>query len=229
MQGAKTWEVEKCASKSESSVRLLDKDRTAVVATVPRASCEALMRVERKIEAVASYHATQLYIASPDAPNAFATLDKNQQPVIVVTLGMLQALHGDEDAWAGLLGHEIAHHVQNHSAGREDAKASAQATGQTMGNVIARLIPGVGGFIAGNAANLTAANAMYGSFTRPQEAEADELGLKWMVAAGYDPQGMERLFRVLATNTSGLPGFLSTHPGAEDRARKVREFIKARQ
>jgi len=61
---------------------------------------------------------------------------------------------------------------------------------------------------------------------RSQEGEADELGLKWMVAAGYDPHGMERLFDVLAKqSTGGLPGFLSTHPGAEDRAQLVRDFI----
>jgi len=98
-----------------------------------------------------------------------------------------------------------------------------------LGNIVAALVPGVGGFVAGNAASFGTTNAMYGSFTRPQESEADELGLKWMVEAGYDPQGMERLFRVLATNVSALPGFLSTHPGAEDRARKVREFIEARK
>jgi hypothetical protein len=66
--------------------------------------------------------------------------------------------------------------------------------------------------------------AMYGAYTRPQEAEADQLGLTWMVAAGYDPRGLTRLFEILSKQSS-LPAFLSTHPGAEDRAKTVQDYV----
>ena len=65
-------------------------------------------------------------------------------------------------------------------------------------------------------------SAVYANF-------ADEVGLKWMVAAGYDPQGMLRLFKALsASGSSSMPAFLSTHPANEERARMVEAFIASR-
>jgi predicted Zn-dependent protease len=47
-----------------------------------------------------------------------------------------------------------------------------------------------------------------------------------MVAAGYDPQGMLRLFKALSkAGPSSMPAFLSTHPANEERARMVEAFI----
>jgi len=207
------------------NVKFTREDKTEL-ATVPRVACERLQTAVTKIQREANYSVDRVLISNIEDVNAFATLDKNNRPAVIVNIGMLKTLSADEDAWAGLLGHEIAHLVKRHREGRDDAKAGAQTSGQAVGNVVAQLIPGVGGFVAGNAASFATANALYGAYTRPQEREADELGLKWMVAAGYDPHGMERLFDVLAKqSTGGLPGFLSTHPGAEDRAQMVRDFI----
>jgi predicted Zn-dependent protease len=224
LQNAQIWNIEQCSNALTPMVRFNRADG-AILANIPRSTCAAVASAASKIEGVAGYRAEQIHIADPDAPNAFATQDKDRRPVILVTLGMLKALGSDEAAWAGLLGHEIAHHVRNHGAGRKEAQVGAQATGQVLGSVIAQLIPGVGGIIAGNAASFAAANSMYGAYTRPQEREADELGLRWMVASGYDPRGMERLFNALAKSSGALPGFVSTHPGAEDRAKMVRDFI----
>ena len=85
------------------------------------------------------------------------------------------------------------------------------------------LFRSVGGFVAGNAVNFIASNAMYGAYTRPQEAEADELGLQWMTAAGYNALGMVRLFDLLGKQAS-FPTFLSTHPANDDRIRLAREY-----
>ncbi len=224
LQNARFWKVEKCTGMGTPDVRFTRAD-SSTLAIVPRASCAALVAAAGKIQGVANYQVNQIWIADTEAPNAFATLDKSQRRLIVVTMGMLKALGSDEAAWAGLLGHEIAHHFRNHREGRAEAQAGARAAGQAAGNVIAQLIPGLGGFVAGNAANFAATNALYGAYTRPQESEADSLGIKWMVAAGYDPRGMERLFNVLGKHSAGLPGFLSTHPGAEDRGQMVRDFI----
>ena len=142
---------------------------------------------------------------------------------------MLTAIGPDEAAWAGLLGHEIAHHVKRHSEGRGGAATTAAVTGNVLANVVSYAIPGVGGLVGGTIAGTAAQNAVYGAYTRPQEAEADEVGLKWMVAAGYDPQGMLRLFKALsASGSSSMPAFLSTHPANEERARMVEAFIASR-
>lgn len=217
------WSVDQCVDSPSVVVnlKLPDGERFA---SVPRQSCVALRSAALKIEAAAGYQLSGLYVSDNEAPNAFATRDKSGRPIAVVTLGMLTALGADEGAWAGLLGHEIAHHVRRHGEGRRGAQTASSVTGNVVANVISYTVPGVGGLIGGVVAGSAAQNAVYGSYTRPQEAEADELGLKWMVAAGYDPQGLLRLFATLGKQPS-LPVFLSTHPAAEDRYRMVEAFI----
>ena len=46
-------------------------------------------------------------------PNAFQTLEKDDQPVIVFTLSMLLSAQNDDEL-AFILGHESAHHIQGH-------------------------------------------------------------------------------------------------------------------
>ena len=225
LRDAQLWKIEPCADAIARDVRFHTAGGSGPV-VVQSASCGAVVKALGRIEKAAGYRANQVYIADPEAPNAFATLDETRRPVIVVTLGMVQALGADEAAWAALLGHEIAHHVRSHSAGRKEARAEAEAAGQVAANVIAQFLPGIGGFLAGNVANFVAANALYGAYTRPQEAEADRFSLAWMVAAGYDPNGMTRLVEVLAKGGGLLPGFLSTHPGADDRAQMVRDYLE---
>ncbi|MFL6573134.1 MAG: M48 family metallopeptidase [Burkholderiales bacterium] len=219
------WNLDQCADSPSATVDLKRPDG-ALAASVPRESCVALRSAAQKIQAQADFRLTRLYVADVKAPNAFATRDKSGNPVAAVTLGMLTAIGPDEAAWAGLLGHEIGHHVRRHSEGRKSAATSASVTGNVLANVISYSIPGIGGLIGGTLAGTAAQNAMYGAYTRPQEAEADEVGLKWMVAAGYDPQGMLRLFKALsAGGASSMPAFLSTHPANEERARRVEAFI----
>ena len=226
LQGARFWVIEQCSNASAPRVNFPNSDG-GTLATVSREHCSIMKRAVEKIGFQTSFQVENLYIASVKDLNAFATHGRDGKRTVIVTMGMLEALGSDEEAWAGLFGHEIAHLVKRHGEGRAEAKAGAQAGGQAIGNVIAQLMPGVGGFIAGNTANFVVANAMYGAYTRPQEAEADDLGLQAMVAAGYDPRGMRRLFEVLRKQ-GGLPAFLSTHPGAEDRMEVVERFIAAR-
>jgi predicted Zn-dependent protease len=219
------WNLEQCADSQSETVNLNRPDGTKA-ASVPRASCVALRSAAEKIQAQAAFKLTRIYIADVKTPNAFATRDKAGKPVAAATLGMLTAIGPDEAAWAGLLGHEIAHHVKRHSEGRQSAVTTAAVTGNVLANVVSYAIPGVGGLVGGTIAGTAAQNAVYGAYTRPQEAEADEVGLKWMVAAGYDPQGMLRLFKALsASGSSSMPAFLSTHPANEERVKMVEAFI----
>ena len=222
---AHLWTVEHCAQLGASTVRFPRPDGT-VFATVPRSSCERLSRASRKIQAVASLSFSEIYLTDVDSLNAFTTKNKEGRPIAIVTLPLLVSLGNDESAMAGVLGHEIAHVVRGHDEGREEAQVGAKVTGELVARVIGTLIPGIGGFVGGAVGATLAQNTLYGSYTRPQEEEADDLGLKWMVAAGYDPRGMERLFELL-DRKSGSPALasFSTHPESNDRAAKIRRFI----
>jgi len=217
------WKLEGCTNLPNPRVNFNRQDGTRI-ATIDRLVCERVQTAATKIQNAASYQVSQIYITDLEAVNAFATFDKNGKSFVIANIGMLQAIGADEDAWAGLLGHEIAHLVRNHREGRQEAKSAAEVGGQVVGNILSFLVPGVGGWAAGTVGGTATQWAMYGAYTRPQEAEADQLGLTWMVAAGYDPRGLTRLFEILSKQSS-LPAFLSTHPGGEDRAKSVQDYV----
>ena len=58
-------------------------------------------------------------------------------------------------------------------------------------------------------------------FSRADEKEADDLGLQYMTAAGYDPHGMLELFQKLLAleqgGNSSVARFFADHPGTQDR------------
>jgi predicted Zn-dependent protease len=62
-------------------------------------------------------------------------------------------------------------------------------------------------------------------FSREQEKEADDLGVKLMHGAGYDPSGMANMFRTLLAEQKARPNgvqrFFATHPLTEDRIKDV--------
>jgi predicted Zn-dependent protease len=64
-------------------------------------------------------------------------------------------------------------------------------------------------------------------FSRGQESEADDQGLKYMTKAGYDPRGMIGVLEVLAEadQGGGAPELLSTHPNPARRLKDARERI----
>jgi len=75
--------------------------------------------------------------------------------------------------------------------------------------------------VAGQAAGL-AASLYFLKFSRNDEHQADELGHRYSVRAGYDPREMPKTFRTLqqlsqSSASSKLPGFLATHPDPGDR------------
>jgi predicted Zn-dependent protease len=221
---ARYWNLDQCIRSTTPEVTFNRMDGST--ASLPRATCERMAAAAGKIQIAASYSVANLYLADATQVNAFATKDKQGAPIIVVTLPMATALGTDEAAWAGLLGHETAHLVQRHAEARRRAQAGAYGAGQAVATGLGFLIPGVGGLIGGTVGGTLAQNAVYGAYTRPQESEADDLGLKWLIAAGYDPRGMERLFDLLGRQSS-LPAFISTHPAPDDRAAKIRELLDA--
>jgi predicted Zn-dependent protease len=119
---------------------------------------------------------------------------------------------------AGVVAHEINHVVARHS--------TEQITRQQGLSVLAGLVLGQDpGAVAQIAAQLVAGGAL-ARFSREAEEEADELGIRAMAAAGYNPIGMATMFDELLEHRQGQPGrveqFFSTHPLTEDRARKAR-------
>lgn len=126
----------------------------------------------------------------------------------------------NEAQLAGVLGHEIGHvtaqHIDERISRAMGVEVLAQVAGAAAGNqsVWAQAIPAVVG-IGGQGYLL--------KFGRDQESEADILGLRYMVKAGYDPHGMLEVMEILAEASQGSsqPEFLSTHPHPETRLKTI--------
>ena len=67
------------------------------------------------------------------------------------------------------------------------------------------------------------------AYSRQDENEADRLGVKYMVLAGYDPAGMVSAFETLAADSKGDDEgwmLLRTHPQLKDRIVSVKKEIE---
>src|SRR5205823_4336266 len=64
-------------------------------------------------------------------------------------------------------------------------------------------------------------------YSREDESEADQYGLKYMAQAGYDPRGMLDVMKVLKQASRGQrqPEFLATHPLPETRLDAIRDEL----
>lgn len=80
------------------------------------------------------------------------------------------------------------------------------------------------------AAQLIAGGAL-ARFSREAEREADELGIRFMYDANYDPRGMASMFRELLEHQKSQPSrveaFFSTHPTTEERVRDAKKRAAA--
>ncbi len=154
-------------------------------------------------------------LRDPNTVNAFA-LPGGQ---VFITYGMYKRLE-NEDQLAGVLGHEIAHVVGRHSAERI-AKQSL-----TQGIINGVLVGSDGGGAAQAAAMI--GNMINMKYGREDELESDKLGVHFMIDAGYDPQQMLGVMRILKSLSAGnrTPEFQSTHPDPENRMEEIKRTIR---
>ena len=145
--------------------------------------------------------------------NAFQTLDRNGNPIIVFTLALAQDVRNDDEI-AFILGHEAAHHIEGHIPQTQQTAV----LGAVLGGILAQ----AGGASAGTISTAQEIGATVGArgYSKQFELEADRLGTIIAARAGYDPvRGAEYFNRIPD------PGdrFLGTHPPNADRIRVVRE------
>ncbi|GEP42108.1 M48 family metallopeptidase [Brevifollis gellanilyticus] len=156
-------------------------------------------------------------LADNQTINAFA-LPGGQ---IFITEALFRLLK-TEDQLAGVLGHEIGHVVGRHSNEQMASSGLWSGIGQGVGVLLSD-----GQSNAGAQIGQTIAQMRIMKFGRDDELESDALGVRFLIEAGYDPEGMIAVMEVLANAAKGShqPEMLSTHPNPENRAGKIRELI----
>jgi predicted Zn-dependent protease len=158
-----------------------------------------------------------------DTPYFNATMTPN---------GMMQVWSGlllrteNEAQVAYILGHEMAHFTRRHSLQRwVDIQNKANAAAVFS---MATSVAGVG--YAGQIGEMAALASIL-AYSREQEREADMIGARSVMKAGYDPKEAVRVWEVLraeraASNKPDEHVFLSTHPGVDDRIASLRVLAR---
>ncbi|GAK92945.1 Gll1625 protein [Nonlabens ulvanivorans] len=134
-----------------------------------------------------------------------------------ITAALYQQLE-NEDQLAGVMGHEIGHVIARHSAERMSQQGLAQG-------VITGVSVGTDG---GGEAAASIAQMLTMKYGRDDELQSDDLGVKMMIDAGYDPYEMIGVMEILknAAGPNRAPEFQSTHPDPENRVERIKEAIR---
>ncbi|MEW6312867.1 MAG: M48 family metalloprotease [Pseudomonadota bacterium] len=160
------------------------------------------------------YHFT---ILDTQTVNAFAL----PGGYIYITRGMLAHLNSEAEL-AAVLGHEIGHVTARHAV-RQYSSSAAFAVGAT-------LLPGMGAGI-GQSLVQQMTKAISLGYGREHELESDRLSVEYLARAGYDPQAMSRIIRLLENQETleteiakqegrephTYHGVYATHPGNDER------------
>jgi beta-barrel assembly-enhancing protease len=156
-------------------------------------------------------------VLDTDGVNAFAA----PGGIIHVTRGLL-GLTRNEAELAGVLGHEITHVTAKHTVRAiEQSKAismGSDAAGQ--GSVHDQLIAK----LSQQAYHML----LDGEFSRDDENEADEKGVRLANKLGYDPHGLVEVLKKIDARNSGREdrnGLFASHPATKDRIAKMEKQI----
>lgn len=150
-------------------------------------------------------------VIDSDEVNAFAL----PGGFFFVNKGLILAADNEAEL-AGVMAHEIAHVAARHAM-ENQGKGTLLQYGMLAGILFGG---GIASGILQNTAGITQALAFF-KFSRGAEAEADRLGVQYLYASGYDPNGMSTMFEKLASQNKKKPGTLSklfsSHPQSLDR------------
>lgn len=166
-----------------------------------------------------TYHFTLL---DSEEINAFAL----PGGYIYVTRGLMAYLNSEAQL-AAVLGHEVGHVTARHAA-RKHSRGLLTGVASTAASVL------TGTQAAGTLANI-AGGALVSGYGRKLELEADGLGAEYLARAGYEPQAMIEVVRVLkaqetfevarAEEEGRRPrvyhGVFASHPDNDTRLREV--------
>jgi len=123
---------------------------------------------------------------------------------------------------AGVIGHEIGHVIERHGNKRMAKQGLYQGLAGAMG-----VLGGGGG--QGDGMGQMIASALSMKYGREHELESDKWGVRLCVLAGYDPNAMLGVMKILEEATGGQggpPEFMSTHPKPKNRVAYIKQVIQ---
>jgi len=145
---------------------------------------------------------------------------------IAVYSGILEVTK-NEDGLAAVMGHEIAHAVAKHSIERASRNVVINVATQITDLLTGGKLSQVNRTTGMNTVGLLTQIGIFNPFNRKQETEADYLGLIFSSLSGYDIRETPLIWERMKEAQKGkkVPEFMSTHPSAENRIKKINEWI----
>ena len=145
---------------------------------------------------------------------------------IAVYTGILDVTK-NKDGLAAIMGHEIAHAVAKHSVERASRGVILNTTIQITDILTGGKVSQVNRTTGMDTVGLLAQLGIMNPFSRKQESEADYLGLIFSSLSGYDIRETTKIWDRMKEANKGKapPEFMSTHPSADNRIKKINEWI----
>ncbi|HEU5261900.1 MAG TPA: M48 family metalloprotease [Gemmatimonadales bacterium] len=143
---------------------------------------------------------------------------------IYVTRGILAHLESEAEL-ASVVGHEIGHVTARHSVSQMSKQQLAQL-GLAIGTIASPEFERYAGLASAGL------GVLFLKYSRDAERQADDLGLRYMRRANYDPREMPDVFTMLdrvsqAHGGGRIPEWLATHPNPENRRGRIEQAIAA--
>jgi predicted Zn-dependent protease len=163
----------------------------------------------------------RFHVLVDDSCNAFAAPGGH----VYLHTGTLLRVR-DVSELAGVLAHEVGHVVHRHVVHNYERATNAGRARQ-MGALAAGLVAGLPAAAGVNALGTLASVAVLNSFTRDDERDADDFAVEILPAAGYDPEGLVRFFRMLLPEgEGGAPALLRSHPDTRERMEEAEQSLR---
>ncbi len=179
------------------------------------------------------------YSGVPSDVYQFTTLNSAVENAFAVPGGyiyitrQLMGLMNDEAELAFVLGHETGHVAARHAQARKSAAARNSILG-VLGAILGSVVGGSGlGNMISQGSMQYAQLATLG-FSRDQEYQADTLGIRYLLSAGYDPMGSATMLNALARadaletriqgrDSRSTPEWARTHPLSTNRTQRAQQ------
>ncbi len=137
---------------------------------------------------------------------------------IYVTRGIMTHLDTEAEL-VSVLGHEIGHVTARHGV-NQMSKQQLLGLGLGLGTILSPELAAVGELASAGL------GLLFLKYSRDDERQADDLGLRYSLAVGYDPREGPEVFTVLkrvseAAGAGRLPNYMSTHPDPDSRRQRL--------
>jgi predicted Zn-dependent protease len=161
-------------------------------------------------------------VVDDPAVNAFAV----PGGFVYITRGIMAHMN-NEAQLASVVGHEIGHVTARHTAS-QISKQQLAGLGLVIGSIASSRIAQYAGVAS------QALSVLFLKFSRDDENQADELGIRYSSRANFDSRQMADVMRLLDKISSSqgagrLPEWLSTHPDPGNRLEHINSMISKLQ